>query len=248
MKQEKSGTIMAVLRFYGQSGVVIFRFFISLLIALTLFFIDEARCKEGADVIIAERSFDFGAIKEGTPIEHTFTVVNNGSSLLKITAVKPDCGCTSSEFDSEISPGREGHITLKMDTSGYKGRIKKAARVFTNDPDNEMILLYLEAVVKQPILMSKEYVVFKGAPGDVLTESIIIEAQENTPLEIETLDYTLDDNVIFSMEEIERGRAYRLNFSNKPELSGVFSGQLRLKTNYPEQPEILIKIRGRFIG
>lgn len=248
MKLEKNGTIMARSHLSGRSGKKILKSFMSLFIALSLFTMSDANGKEGAEAIIAETSFDFGEIKEGALIDHSFTVVNNGESLLEIIAVKQDCGCTSSEFDREIPPGKEGRITLKMDTSGYKGKIKKATRVFTNDPDKEMILLYLEAFVKLPILMSKEYVVLKGAPGEILTESIVIKAQEDKPLTLEVAEYDLEDRVLFSMEEIEEGRTYRLNFRNKPGQSGIFSGKLRLMTNYADKPEIPIKIRGRFVN
>jgi len=223
------------------------RIFIVLLAAVIFASTVQAKEKGGPEAVMTEMSFDFEEIKEGSVIEHSFTVINKGASTLEIMNVKPDCGCTTSEFDKKNLPGKEGRITFKVDTKGFKEGIKKNIRVLTNDPDNEMIVLRLEAFIRSSILISKEYIVFKGTTGEIQTESIDIKAQEKTSLNLEVIEYTLNDKVDFSMKEIENGSAYRLNFKNRPNQSGTFSGQLRLKTNYPEKPEISIKIRGRFI-
>lgn len=43
----------------------------------------------GPQIIIDERTFDFGAIKEGVSIEHSFKVLNKGDQVLEIEKVKP---------------------------------------------------------------------------------------------------------------------------------------------------------------
>ena len=43
----------------------------------------------GPQIIIDEQTFDFGAIKEGVSIEHSFKVLNKGDQVLEIEKVKP---------------------------------------------------------------------------------------------------------------------------------------------------------------
>jgi hypothetical protein len=39
--------------------------------------------------LIEEQSFDFGELKEGAVVAHTFAVFNKGSELLEILQIKP---------------------------------------------------------------------------------------------------------------------------------------------------------------
>ena len=51
-------------------------------------------------------------------------------------------------FDRTIPPGQEGEIVASMDTSKYKGRLAKAVRVTTNDPNQRTVQLTLIAEVR----------------------------------------------------------------------------------------------------
>jgi hypothetical protein len=223
-----------------------FRNSIIILVMLMLFTIISGEASGGQKASITKTSHDFGEIKEGSLIEHSFTMINQGDRTLEIVDVKPDCGCTTPDLDKKIPPGEKGRITLKMDTMGFKGKIKKSTRVFTNDPNKKMIVLHMEAFIRVPIQISKEYVVFKGAAGEILSKSIDIKAMEETPLKLDVTEFTLHEKVTYDIQEIEKGRVFRLSFWNEELKVGMFSGHLKLGTNYPEKPEILIKIRGRF--
>ncbi len=50
---------------------------------------DMSEGAPGPKMSIKERAFNFGDVKEGDIIEHTFTVVNEGDAELEIKAVKP---------------------------------------------------------------------------------------------------------------------------------------------------------------
>jgi hypothetical protein len=49
------------------------------------------------------------------------------------------------------------------------------------------------------------------------------------------------------VEEIEKGRRFKIRFISIPGPPQTYHGFLNLKTNYPEKPEINIRIRGRFV-
>jgi len=97
-------------------------------------------------LVIASLEHSFGTVKAGEPLSYTFTIKNEGDSDLEIKTVSPSCGCTTSQFDKSIAPGKEGKITLAVQkTDGYKGEVVKNATVTTNDPDHQTFTLVLRA-------------------------------------------------------------------------------------------------------
>jgi hypothetical protein len=50
------------------------------------------------------------------------------------------------------------------------------------------------------------------------------------------------------LEETEKGRAYQLKVKNKVKGEARYAGTLKLTTNYPEKPEIEIRIAGDIKG
>lgn len=150
-------------------------------------------------------------------------------------------------FDRVIPPGGEGKITLKVNTKGYQGKIIKSARVYTNDPAKRMTVLSISAFIKVPIYLSSRYVYFYGMEGQKHVRVVDIIAKQNKPLELTLEQYTLGEKVSYELRELEKGKKFRVTFTNKNTSPGSYYGYLRLKTNYQEKPEITIRIRGRIL-
>jgi hypothetical protein len=151
-------------------------------------------------------------------------------------------------FDRAIPPGGEGKITLKLNTRGYEGKVRKTARVYTNDPNRQTDTITIEALVKTPILVSPRSVFLQGKMTEMVTKSVDIKGDSAKALKIEPIDFSLNHRVKYTIEEISQGKHYRINFTSIPNVSNHYQGTLRLKTNYPEKPELLIFVRGRFIN
>lgn len=79
---------------------------------------------------------DFGKMKQGEVVEHTYAFENVGKGDLKIHNVKPSCGCTVPEYTEDpIKPGGTGKIKIKFDSDGKSGKQNKAVTVLANtDP------------------------------------------------------------------------------------------------------------------
>ena len=100
----------------------------------------------GPRLTIASLEHSFGSVKPGTPLSFTFKIKNEGQADLEIKSVSPSCGCTTSNFDKVVAPGKEGSITLVVEkTETYKGDVVKTATVVTNDPDKQQFVLTLKA-------------------------------------------------------------------------------------------------------
>ncbi|MBN2034673.1 MAG: DUF1573 domain-containing protein [Deltaproteobacteria bacterium] len=149
-------------------------------------------------------------------------------------------------FDRAVLPGGEGKITLKLNTKGYEGKVRKTASVYTNDPDNPRESLTLEVIVKTPITVSPKSVYIRGKVTETKTVSVDIKGEPTKPLKIEPGDFNLNQRLKYSIEELSPGEHYRIHFTSIPNTAENYRGRLLLKTNYPEKPQLSIPVRGHF--
>jgi hypothetical protein len=151
-------------------------------------------------------------------------------------------------FDRSIPPGGEGKITLRVLTRGYDGRIRKTARIYTNDPRIPQETFVIEAMIRTPIALSERMVFLLGTTQETVTKSVDIKGELAKPLKLEPVDYTLDKKVKFNIEEVVGGKHYRVTFTSIPNAGNYYQGLLRLRTSYPEKPELVIHVRGKFLN
>lgn len=82
---------------------------------------------------VANTKFDFGKMKEGDKVMHTYIVKNTGTNPLVISNVQVSCGCTAPFFPKEpILPGKEGEVTLEFNSTGKSGHVDKNALIVAN--------------------------------------------------------------------------------------------------------------------
>lgn len=150
-------------------------------------------------------------------------------------------------FDRSIPPGGEGKITLTVNTKGYEGNIRKTAAVYTNDPKRAQFTLGVRAFVHVPISLRPRYVRLFGREDVRITRSIEIKAGLDKPLILEPGQFNLEGKLTYSIVETEKGRKFKVYFTNIPGVEGYLRGFLNLKTNYVEKPVVTISISGRFV-
>jgi hypothetical protein len=77
---------------------------------------------EAPVISFQETTHDFGSIKEGEVVKHTFIFTNTGKSPLVIESASSTCGCTVPEVPKEpIAPGAEGKIEVQFSSAGKGG-------------------------------------------------------------------------------------------------------------------------------
>lgn len=108
-----------------------------------------AFAQKKATIQFQTKVYDYGKIKEADgPAKSVFTFTNIGNDTLKITAVRPSCGCTASDYTKEpVLPGGSGTIEATYNAAGRPGPFNKAITVTTNDPDNASIILTIKGEV-----------------------------------------------------------------------------------------------------
>lgn len=92
--------------------------------------------------------YDFGKVKEGDVIKHTFILKNKESKTVNIVGVNTSCACTSSKVDvKSLAPGQEVPVELEFDTKGYPGVRKRQLFVHTDSTVNPLIIFEVQADV-----------------------------------------------------------------------------------------------------
>ncbi len=135
---------------------------------------------------------------------------------------------------------------MKVETQGFSGKVTKLAKVYTNDPKDKLQNISIQAMIRPLIEVTPPAIVLKGQAGQVVEQTVEIRSNSEKPLQLEPLFFDLENKVAYSLEEIQPGILYRVRLSNVPGLSGIVHGTLTLKTNYPERPELYIRVGCKF--
>ncbi|RKO72645.1 DUF1573 domain-containing protein [Sphingobacterium puteale] len=94
-----------------------------------------------------ESAFDFGQIKEGAEVKHTFVLKNTGDAPVILSKVNASCGCTQPEFSkSPILPGGTSDIRVTFKSEGQVGKQQKIITVQSN-ASNSMTTVQLKGEV-----------------------------------------------------------------------------------------------------
>lgn len=83
-----------------------------------------------------ETEYDFGTVKEGDIVNHTYNFTNTGEEPLVIKNAIASCGCTVPSWPKEpIAPGETGKIEVKFDSKGKPNQQTKTITITANtDP------------------------------------------------------------------------------------------------------------------
>lgn len=86
---------------------------------------------------------DFGTIKEGDIVEHTYAIKNTGEAPLIIQSAQPSCGCTVPDFSKEPIPvGGTGYVKAKFDSNGKQNVQNKTITVTANTWPKQTVLRF----------------------------------------------------------------------------------------------------------
>lgn len=133
--------------------------------------------------VVEARVFEFGSVSQGTKVEHEFKIQNRGDAELVIQRIVPSCGCTASSSNSDrVPPGGEAGIKVAFDTSGFSGEKLKTVRVYTNDMEENSLVLTMRGSIEPEILVEPRRVYFgdvtRGATGKV--EKLLVKVREGS--------------------------------------------------------------------
>jgi hypothetical protein len=101
-------------------------------------------------IYFPETQYDFGTVKEGAVVSHTFKFVNKGKSTLDISDIKTSCGCTAALVSNkQIAPGKNGTIKVDLDTKNRQGKMSRTITITSNDPEEPTKVITIFADVNK---------------------------------------------------------------------------------------------------
>lgn len=84
-----------------------------------------------------ETVFEFGKIKEGEVVSHTFKFENTGNHPIILAQVSASCGCTTPTYTTApVLPGKTGEIAVEFDSAGQIGQQQKIITIASNAESN----------------------------------------------------------------------------------------------------------------
>ena len=168
--------------------------------------------------VCAQPTFDWGTVFIGENPQHRYVIRNQGTSDLKILRIRESCRCTKKDFTPVIPPGGEGHVTLAIDTQGFKGKVTKSAVAYTNDPKNKEIKLTFGGQVRDFATISPLIPALKGLMGGAPAKTTVtVTRASDVPIRNLTV-ISESTRLKISVEEKEPGTTYQVHLETVPGL------------------------------
>ncbi len=188
-------------------------------------------------------SHDFGKIWTGEDLKHTFQIKNTGTAPLKITKVKPACGCTKKgKHPSSIAPGETGEFSFGLNTKKLRGNFTKQITVTTNDPKKPSLQLKLVGEVQHFVEVTPSAATFGRLKADsVSTKTLKVRNNTGENLDIKLASDASEGCFKAELAEVVPGKEYELKVTAQPPYkSGNNRHAIKLLTNHPKQKEIQV--------
>lgn len=214
------------------------------------------------DIKIAERVFNAGDVMKGEKIVHDFNVKNDGQAPLQIFDARPSCGCTVTDFDRTIMPGKTGTVHAVIDTNRVgQGAQSKTITVSSNDPDEAQILLQLKANVVSLATVLPATLFLRADRLHKDDISFFVHPHETNPFKVKGVSSDLPF-LSFDVSEVGKEGAkaprpglnpqegdYEVKVTIDPKAPlGDVEGTIKVLTSSKKTPEVQVPVRGSING
>jgi len=103
-----------------------------------------------ARILFDETVYEFGSIKQGEVVKHTFNFKNDSDEPLIVTNAAASCGCTVPQWPKEpVKSGESGKIEVVFNSTGKSGTQNKTIMITANTLPNTTTLV-LKGEVEAP--------------------------------------------------------------------------------------------------
>jgi hypothetical protein len=199
---------------------------------------------EGGDVI------NWGSIMHSDEsLKTKVKILNIGNDTLKISSVKPGCGCTTAPLDKTIiEPNGFANMDITLSLPGNAGKFAKNIDIMSNDTlePKKVIWLRLEVIFPLSFFPQKgikmgNMVVNAENKGKVILKNASKEKIYLKQIEFEPADMILNiknDDFILPNGDIV------IEATVKPSIPGAFSGKINFKTTEATMPRVELPISG----
>jgi hypothetical protein len=163
-----------------------------LLVAVGLAFLLPLAAWAAPVLTVPATEHDFGTIFQGESVRHKFIFTNTGSAPLTVEKVSSSCGCTAALASAKIlAPGESGEIQATFDSTRFRGAIKKTVYLYTNDPAQPLLHLYVKGNVREELALTPQMVNFGTlTPKKTAKTTVNLVNQGNREVRLKGLETT----------------------------------------------------------
>lgn len=201
--------------------------------------------------IVGGDKFDWGKVKpKDSPLKTNVIIKNTGNQDLKILNVKPSCGCTAAPIDKNLlKPNETATINLSFNVGDHPGVNAKTVTITSNDPLSSTKIFRLQAEVVKPLLFSPaQYLTFNTLKVGTESQSeITIDNISGKEVKLSDIKIT-PSNLKVNIPEgkvLKVGEKFKVLAKFTPEKSGYFNCTITMKTDHPDQPDLVITGYGK---
>ncbi len=200
--------------------------------------------------IVGGDTYDWGKVAPAK-LTTVVQVKNAGNADLKITEVRPGCGCTAAPIDKDLlKPGEIGKISITLDVTSRSGLTEKIVTITSNDTAAPSQVLHLKADVRRAVTFTpmQYLVVANGAKGvEAAASPITIKNTSDAPITVEVPQLAAGEKVKvrFDMKgkkELKPGEEFTLLSYITPTEAMSVQSKVMMKTSSSEMPSIEIPL------
>ena len=188
---------------------------------------------------------DFGKIQAGAVVRHDFVFTNGGTGTLRISEVRPGCGCTTAgTWDKEVEPGKTGKIPIQFNAGSFSGNVGKSISVTCNDAARSNVLLQLKANIWTPISLTPVSLYFTMTDESVTNETKVVRIVNNLD-EALTLSDPVTTNTAFTgvLKTVKQGREFDLHVTPVVPLPVSYAiGSFSIRTSSDKVPTLNVPV------
>ncbi|PIE73713.1 MAG: hypothetical protein CSA20_01945 [Deltaproteobacteria bacterium] len=188
-----------------------------------------------------------GPVIEGPPVFHTIVLRNTGRAELLLQHFLPGKGTKILQAPRSIGPGKQEHIRLELRTLGERGKVARGVRLRSNDPDQPIRYLPLVLDVIPQITIIPDRFSLTGLAGKVFAGELHIRGNLKQALALTLAETDLPESTRVSLKK-KASNTCTLSLETSQALAGVFRGQIRLGTNYPQHPTLTVPVMIRSLA
>ncbi|HET9795877.1 MAG TPA: DUF1573 domain-containing protein [Thermoanaerobaculia bacterium] len=215
-----------------------------------------ARCGAGAvlasfaalvsaapNAVVRDSVHDFGRVRLGAKILHSFPIHNSGDAPLELTGARlSDSGMTC-HMPPRIPPAGDGAIDVEWSTGNAVGALRGRVSLRTNDPSRPEVPLVLEGKVYGPLDVDPFPAVFLSAFRDEdVRRELTFTSNQSRPVDLRLLP-SPGSHYRAGLETVEAGKKWRLTAGVESGTGpGRYEESLRLESSDPQIGAVRIPV------